>query len=523
MPLWRRKGVSTDEMAPISEAANAGTTQATANRMVSQIPSTRGYLNDVPMGGTTAWNPGSIGSASRREYADQLYGAYMACTWASGCVDVIARTVTAGGLDVVPDDESVEAETPPFEVVRMQELFDFVNPRENMKQLLTGVIKDLLVFGDAFVEIVYLGGVPAALYTLDSPSMIPLADEHGNVSGYTQQLDPHRTATFSATEVLHFTLGGPRGGVYGVGAIQKAILPITAWLFTAGLLKETMRKGDPPKVHLDYPIDTPNNEIESDRQKWLVKNIGIPNVGNPFITKGGAKAADLKVTAVAEYLATLDQKRNEILSSMGVPPRKLSVAEPGQLGGTGEGAVSDKTFRVNTCGPLAELVLEVFNYGLAFLGYGISDWKIKLGEVDYRDDETIEGIYDKRLRNGSWTLNRYLREIGEPEIGDSGDIHVMIERQLIIDWNDIEAYSNALVASPQTTGTPQQGQEPDEEENPDEPAGVVTKSAVNANAKESTQRIRGPVDEEAALVDAWNRDYQQRRRRALRELPRGPV
>lgn len=510
MPLWRRKGVSTDEIIETVTRAATGPAATT-------VPATKGYLADIPLGGTTAWNPGSIGAASRREFADQLYGAYMSCPWASACVDVIARTVTAGGLEIVPDsaDEGESSPAPPPEVLRLRELFDFVNPRENMRQLLTSVVTNLLVFGDAFVEVVYLADQPVALYTLDSPSMIPIADEHGTVSSYTQQLDPNRTADFEPREVLHFTLGGPREGVYGVGGIQKALLPITAWLFTAGLLKETMRKGDPPRVHLDYPLDTPRNEIEGDREKWLVKNLGIANVGNPFITKGGAKADDLKVAAVAEYLSTLDQKRNEIIASMGVPPRKLSIAEAGQLGGTGEGAASDKTFRVNTCGPLSELVLEVFDFGLVFMAFGITDWSIKLGEVDWRDDQVIETIRDQRLRNGSWTLNRYKNEIGEPEIGPAGDISVMVERQLILDWDDVDRYSAGLVAQLEGSATPPAGgSAPAPTESDD---GNIAASLIELAL---ARPARSPEDEEAALTEAFNRDFQQRRKRALKELAR---
>ena len=370
-----------------------------------KVPASAGFLSDIPMGGTTVWNPGgTAGAATRREFADQLYGAYMSCSWASACIDVISRTVTAGGLEIVPDDGDEDA-TPPPEVVAIQQLFEYVNPRENMRQLLRGIVTDLLIFGDAFVEIVYVAGRPVALYSLDSPSMVVIADEHGSVSKYVQNLDPFREAEFTPDEVLHFTLDSPRGGIYGIGGIQKALLPITAWLFTAGLIKETMRKGNPPKIHFDYPLEVDRNEMEIDRQKWIVKNLGIANVGNPYFTKGGAHPTDLKANQISEYLDTLNQKRDEIIASFGVPPRKLSIAEPGQLGGTGEGASSDKTFRVNTCGPLAELILEVFNFGLAFLAFGIDGWSIKIGEVDWRDDQVIENIRDQRLRNGSWCVD----------------------------------------------------------------------------------------------------------------------
>ena len=516
-----RKGESTPE---ITESA------APANR--HRIPPTAGFVPDVPLGGTSVWNPGgSAGAASRREFADQLYGAYMACSWASACIDVIARTVTAGGLEIVPDDDEDDKDiVVPPQVQRLQDLFDFVNPRENMRQLLRGIVTDLLIFGDAFVEVVWLAGQPVALYSLDSPSMIPIADVHGTVTHYTQALDPFRQAEFDPQEVMHFTMDSPRGGVYGVGGVQKALLPITAWLFTAGLIKETMRKGNPPKIHFDYPLEVDRNEMEVDRQKWIVKNLGIANVGNPYFTKGGAKPTDLKANQISEYLETLTQKRDEIIASFGVPPRKLSIAESGQLGGSGEGTTQDKTFRVNTCGPLAELILEVFNFDLVYCGFGVEGWSIKIGEVDWRDDQVIENIRDQRLRNGSWTLNRYRTEIDEPPV-DGGDDAVLVDRQNLVLWSDLATLSHAT-ANAASHGVPVPGLPMPDELDDAVKAKDAKDNAVSGGkqpskdpedpAQESAPGPRSPIDEQAALEAAWNRDYQTRRRRALKELPKVP-
>jgi hypothetical protein len=39
----------------------------------------------------------------------------------------------------------------------MERLFEYCNPREDVRQLLRGVITDLMVFADAFIEVVWLG------------------------------------------------------------------------------------------------------------------------------------------------------------------------------------------------------------------------------------------------------------------------------------------------------------------------------------------------------------------------------
>lgn len=446
--IWRRRGVSAEDIRdtlPVTiEAAPAQVGAGFGYMAVSR----RGLDSDVPRGGTNVHQQSTSTSLSRRELMDQLYAAYLTCPWSNACVDTVARTVTAGGLHIVSDDDTKERTPtktpPPPGVQRLQGLFDYTNPREDIRQLLRGILTDLQVTGDAFIEVVWLLGAPVALFSLDSATMVPIADEHGMISGYQQWVDGDRHVDFAAHEVLQISMDAPRGGVYGVGPTQKMMVPITTWLFTSGLLKETMRKGNPPNLHVDFPTGTPGGEMDRFTQQYLLTNLGIPNVGNPMVSRGGAKAAEMKAAQINEYLLTLMQRRDEILSGYGVPPAQVGVIESGNLGG-GTGSSQFKTFTVNTCGPLEELVLEKLNFAL-LVPFGVVDWKIKFGEVDWRDDKTIEDIRDLRVRNASYTINRYREEIGEPAV-DGGDIPFFVERQLVLDVADMKSYSVAQVAA----------------------------------------------------------------------------
>jgi len=101
---------------------------------------------------------------------------------------------------------------------------------------------------------------------------------------------------------------------------------------------------------------------------------------------------------------------------------------------------------VNTCGPTGELALEKFSFALCYQAFGVKDWRIKFGEVDWRDDLVVEQIRDLRLRNGSWTANRYRKDIGEPSI-EGGDDPVLVDRQNLVLWADMAALSKASVAA----------------------------------------------------------------------------
>lgn len=425
----------------------------------SDVPGDRaGFPTGIPMGGATEENPGEtpVGSVvDRKAYMRQLLQAYLACPWASTSVDAIARTSTAGGCMVVPvttvTSTDVNPPAPPG-VEKIQQLLQYVNPSSDIRQLMRGVITDLMIFGDSFTEVVYVGGEPVALYPLDPITITILADEHGAVTGYKQTSETNRKATFEPHEIIHVKFDTPGDSLYGVSPTQKTILSITTWLFAKALVKDTMKRGDPVRLHVDWPMALSENERKKLQQQYSIRNLGARNIGNLFETKGGAVVRELGVNQVDKWQNVLQQSRDEILSGYGVPPSKVGVIEAGNLGG-GTGTAQDKTFRVNTCGPIQEIVLEKFTFTLLNQCFDITDWAIRFGVVDWRDDEVIEVIRDQRIRNGSWTLNRARSDIGEPPV-PGGDDAVLVDRQNMVLWSDLKDLSNANLAAVQAQSEP---------------------------------------------------------------------
>lgn len=399
-------------------------------------------LNDVNTG------MGAATSTDRRTVLTQLFDAYLTCPWAWAGVNAIARTITAGPLvfDWDSDDGEGDQQQPdkPAEVLQCERLFKFVNQREDMRQLLRGAIADLLVFGDAYIEVCWVGNQPVALYSLDAPSMFPLADQHGQISGYVQSTELGQKATFEPRDVIHISLDSPRSGIFGTPPVQAALLPITSWLFTAATLKQIYRKGNPPSLHVDLPASYSPTETTRWRNKYATENLGPSNIGVPVTTKGGGHVNELGARRIDELLHAKDQARDEILAALGVPPAEAGVIESGNIGG-GTGESQRKSFLINTCQPIAALLLEKLNYHLVQQGFDIVGWHLKFAEVDMRDSEIIEKIRDTRLRNGSWTLDRYRAEIGEPPT-DGGNNAVLVDRQNLVLWRDLETYSSSGIA-----------------------------------------------------------------------------
>jgi HK97 family phage portal protein len=516
-------------------------TEAVTTAMAAPANASRaGFEYGIGPEGLREWSQ-SVGSATqtdRRSMLQQLYESYLACPWSWAAVNAISRTITAGGLsfDWDTDDGEGDEEQPdkPTEVLACEKLFKFTNKREDIRQLMRSVIADLLVFGDAFIEIVWMAGYPVALYSLDSPSMNLIADPHGDVTSYVQITEFGQRAEFTPNEVIHISLDSPRSGLFGVSPTQAALLPITAWLFAAATLKETFRKGNPTTLHVDHPQSMAEPETNRWLARFMQRNIGPRNIGVPVITRGGATVKELAASKIDEFLHTLDQKRDEILATYGVPPAEATVIESGNLGG-GTGESQRKTYLMNTCGPIAALVLEKINYHLVRQGFGIEGWHVKFPEVDMRDSKTIEDIRDMRVRNGSWTLNKYRTEIGEMPV-DGGDAAVLVDRQNIVLWRDMGALSTAGVAfklkgtSLEPGGAPGDEVDPDapltlQKSEPPEPPPPPVMLHPPGGAPDPDTEPGGPSGDEPGGEStdrgrALRESYRTRLARALRELPR---
>jgi hypothetical protein len=270
----------------------------------------------------------------------------------------------------------------------------------------------------------------------------------------------------------------------------------------------------------------------------MVFNLGPKAVGTPVLTTNGGQVQVLDPRKVTDYLSTTRQLRDEIIACFGTPPGKLGIIESGNLGGgTAEG--QDKTFRVNTVIPIANLVLEKMNFHLVQQGFGIGDFHLEFGEIDYRDSTTVENIRDMRLRNGSYTLNRVRDEIGEPPV-PGGDDAVLVDRQNLVKWSDMDAASKAGIAAKLKgtalePGEPQPGEpvELTKPAPPPPPTPIMPMVAQPLSPEDgpglANDAIQGEAPRESVaasmkrLPTGWDAEYRARRRLALESLPQVTV
>lgn len=505
---------------PIAEAAP-----------VPQLPNVKrsGFEYGVPVGGTATGSRAYAESADRRQVMDELYQAYLSCPWVSTCADTVARLVTAGGLDLLPDDGDADQSRPP-QIQQLDALTKYTNDREDLIQIVRSTVTDLQVFGDGFLERGNIAGLVAALWSLDATTVDVMCDEHGNISGFAQTLDSGRKVEFDPSEVIHVSLDSPRGGVYGVSPTQKLLISITTWLFAAACLKEYYRRGMPPRIALDLGEDATPTEAERYRQQYQARNLGPRNIGQPIVTRVGASGTavqppvkELGTDQIQQLHETMNAARDEIIAGFGLTPAMVGVIESGNLGG-GTGESQARTTHYGTVVPVQNLILEKLNYAL-LVSRGIPGWHFEFAEVDYRDSQVVENIRDTRIRNGLYTLNTGRAEIGENPV-DGGDDAVLVDRQNLVLWSDMNAMSKAMVASKaapglmaQNAGAPTDGEPADDTDNPP-PQG----KKLPPQAKDDSAGVAGDVRPAEthfrALDEAWRRDFEAQRRKLNKALPK---
>lgn len=364
---------------------------------------------------------------SEQERKETLYKAYINNVWISACVDAIAKRITSGGfiIEEVEQGKGSEANRQ-----LLQQLVNFVNDDDDFLQLVRAIITDLGIYGEAYMEIVNKAGKPFSLHKIDCQTMSYRLEPHGRVVQYLQSVE-HSTDTvsFQPDEVIRWWLPDPKAHKKALSPIERILGPTDTSTRMADWQRQFFRRGARPPFWIKYA----GSKDEAARfVAWLRENYtGQQNAHIPMVLYDDAELFEIGKGAIdIDFAKGHDQMRQEILAGYQVPPAILSQIESGNIGG-GTGESQDKSFQFNACDPFKQLFFEKFNYRVVQKGFGITDWKINSRYADYRSDEQVSSVQDKRIRNGSNTVNEIRAELGKKAV-DGGDEAVIVASREIV-------------------------------------------------------------------------------------------
>ncbi|OGS07190.1 MAG: phage portal protein, partial [Elusimicrobia bacterium RIFCSPHIGHO2_02_FULL_61_10] len=345
---------------------------------------------------------------------------YEQTSWVRAVVGVICKAVTARGYSVSPSRPNADSRN----AERLQEFLANCNPNDTLLEILDDVARDVYVFGNAFLEVVYgPDGKPRELWNLDATTMRVKADQHGSIQGYVQvprtSLSGSGKIQFESREVIHFKLGTKGATLYGLSPLASLILPVTVDKFAQVYNRAFFINGAKIRGAFIMKNATPE-QVERNRE-YLAARAKNPDMAHSdLVLEGEIEFKQIGVNQKdMEFLQLREFTRNEILAVYGVPPGKVSIIESGNIG-AGSGEHQTQTFYEETILPFQMRVAEKITKHIVRQGFDIQDWSFQFNKraIDEKDQAEIFNIY---LQNGVFTPDEVRRIVAPrmPELQKS--------------------------------------------------------------------------------------------------------
>lgn len=350
-------------------------------------------------------------SSNARQRKRALYEVYKRNTILGSVVDAVALRFVSGSWSVAPLKAiaGVTGTVPtgaPAEQMVLAEFFNNCNPFEDLKQILLTVVKQLLIFGESYLETVHKGPLPWELYTTNCMLMDFVRDGYGGVSYYTYG-DTDQQSRLKRIDLRGITrIWLPAGD-----DVQKPFSPLEGMvntLYADTMMVKTQEKtfenmGSASRVIYELPPNTTADDadlmIAFDEEHYA----GALNAGRDRYLYGGTKANAVNLKGLeADFLDGRKRNDIEIMGRLLVPPQMVSVVEQGALGGDA-GAAQERSFIQNVLTFYKGQILEKINYHIVNQGFGIYLWLLDIAiastVVDPLADQT-DTVNEKRVERG---------------------------------------------------------------------------------------------------------------------------
>ncbi len=272
-------------------------------------------------------------------------------------VRLVAEAAASLPLDLARDGRGVDTHP-------LIALLSAPNPRETGTRFLEGVYGQLLLFGNAYLEVVEVDGVPRELFGLRPDRMRVVAGPDGWPEAYDYAVGS-RTLRFPVPSeglqpILHLTLFHPLDDHYGLSPMQAAAVALdihnAAGSWNKALLDNAARpsgalvfSGDSGSSLSDSQFGRLRSELEANYQ-------GAANAGRPMLLEGGLDWKPLSLSPKdMDFVEAKNAAAREIALAFGVPPLLLGLASDNTHANYAE---ANRAFYRQTVIPLARRTAE---------------------------------------------------------------------------------------------------------------------------------------------------------------------
>jgi hypothetical protein len=221
-------------------------------------------------------------------------------------INYTADLAVGTGYKLISEDEKAKAEV--AEVLEQQD-FGLLSHR---------LIRHLLVYGNAYVEIVKLGDKLVDLKLLHPKNMVVDTDDTGEVKGYRQELGQGKTINFTSEEIAHFKWNVIGDEIYGTSAIESVVEALNTKLQMESDLRIISHRYAAPQIQ--YAIGTDAEPTTEDQITEFESQLDNQTPEMDLVTSHVVKVNTIRPLSgsigVEEFLKHME---NQVIAGLQVP------------------------------------------------------------------------------------------------------------------------------------------------------------------------------------------------------------
>ncbi len=210
-------------------------------------------------------------------------------------------------------------------------------------------------------------GRPFELWPLPPENIEVVTSKQKFIEGYIYHADSGRDTAYAYDEMIHFKYPSPASMFYGQGSITAAKLPVITDLHSMSWNKNFFKNSARPDAILktEQALDAPTRRRIT--ASWKKMHSGVKNAfSNAILEKGIDYKEVNRSHKDMDFLNLRKRNREEILSTMGVPPLIVGLLEHANYSNAKE---QKRTFWENTLIPKANKMADTLTLRLRQLTF----------------------------------------------------------------------------------------------------------------------------------------------------------
>ena len=307
------------------------------------------------------------------------------------------------------------------------------NPFLSYRELLQISIVNLVLTGNHYwnlvgtkeKEVISESNPPVELWWMKPEQVQPHEDPQEFIDKYIYKTPGGRDKDLDPSEVIHFKLANPDSYFLGLGAMQPAKNTAILELNAVSYNKSYLENDSTPPFMFNFPEKPTQDQLKRHRSEWEKLHKGPKKTGRFGYIWGGTTIEKMGNSPKdAQYIEMRKMNREELLSTLGVPPSVVGLLEYANYSNM---EVQQKKFWEDAVMPVLDLIADKLTLRLAPM-FDKDIWF----EFDYSQIKVLQEDEEQKaktaqilIENGIKTPNQVRAEFYNAEPYEGGDQYFM--------------------------------------------------------------------------------------------------